>query len=336
MEEILHQGKSCVNRWRLTSRRTVLQDNINRHMCHMRVSLKAQTHFNTIHNVRVISPLWLPHPHLIRHNYLHVYEPALPSRLDSDTAPPLRPHHSLRFHTPAHTIFMLTWCTPNMLPTSLILTLAQVPSQYAPDTAYDHYARGVHSQHAPDTNYPYACVVPSRHAPNTAYPYACVVPSRHAPDTAYHPYARGVHSRHAPNTTYHPYACGVHSRHAPDTTYPYACVVPSRHHLSLRLCGALLTPLILTLAECLSTCSRHDLSLRFRPTSIVYGGLLAYTMNAIAKIPPGIPGASMKGIMWSKQQCSNTIWLIDSWKMARGIIRVGHRLVNSWRASSWE
>ncbi|MBW0483876.1 hypothetical protein O181_023591 [Austropuccinia psidii MF-1] len=54
-------------------------------------------------------------------------------------------------------------CSRGALPTSLILTLAQVPSQYAPDTAYDHYACGVHSQHAPDTNYPYACVVPSQH-----------------------------------------------------------------------------------------------------------------------------------------------------------------------------
>ncbi|MBW0568318.1 hypothetical protein O181_108033 [Austropuccinia psidii MF-1] len=50
--------------------------------------------------------------------------------------------------------------------------------------------------------------------PDTTYPYACVVPSQHPPDTAYH---------------------------------PYACVVLSRHHLSLRLCSALLTPLILTL-----------------------------------------------------------------------------------------
>ncbi|MBW0514960.1 hypothetical protein O181_054675 [Austropuccinia psidii MF-1] len=58
----------------------------------------------------------------------------------------LRPHHSLRFHTPALTIFMLTWCTPNMLPTPLILTLTECP---------------------PDTTYPYACVVPSRHAPDT-------------------------------------------------------------------------------------------------------------------------------------------------------------------------
>ncbi|MBW0554865.1 hypothetical protein O181_094580 [Austropuccinia psidii MF-1] len=95
------------------------------------------------------------------------------------------------------------------LPT--ILTLAEVPSQ-----------------HAPNTTYPYACVVPSRHAPDTTYPYACVVPSRHAPNTAYHPYARGVPSQHAPDTTY-PYACVVPSRHAPNTTYPYARGVPSQH-----------------------------------------------------------------------------------------------------------
>ncbi|MBW0471401.1 hypothetical protein O181_011116, partial [Austropuccinia psidii MF-1] len=47
-----HQGESRVNRRQLTSRRTARQDNVNRHMCHMRMSLKAQTHFNTIHNVR--------------------------------------------------------------------------------------------------------------------------------------------------------------------------------------------------------------------------------------------------------------------------------------------
>ncbi|MBW0548649.1 hypothetical protein O181_088364 [Austropuccinia psidii MF-1] len=173
------------------------------------------------------------------------------------------PHHSLRFPTPALTILTLAEYPPDMLPTPLILTL------HAPETAYHPYARGV----------------PSQHAPNTTYPYACVVPSQHALNTAYHPYARGVHSRHAPNTTYpyaccppntacHPYACVVPSRHAPNTAYhPYAHVVPSRHCLpSLRLRGAL------------PTCSQHHLSLRFRTTSIVYGGLLAYTMNAIAEI----------------------------------------------------
>ncbi|MBW0499388.1 hypothetical protein O181_039103 [Austropuccinia psidii MF-1] len=34
---------------------TSRHDNVNCHMCHMRVSLKAQTHFNTIHNVWVIT-----------------------------------------------------------------------------------------------------------------------------------------------------------------------------------------------------------------------------------------------------------------------------------------
>ncbi|MBW0559041.1 hypothetical protein O181_098756 [Austropuccinia psidii MF-1] len=38
------------------------QDNVNCHMCHMRISLKAQTHFNTICNVWVISPHWLLPP----------------------------------------------------------------------------------------------------------------------------------------------------------------------------------------------------------------------------------------------------------------------------------
>ncbi|MBW0584547.1 hypothetical protein O181_124262 [Austropuccinia psidii MF-1] len=83
------------------------------------------------------------------------------------------------------------------------------------------------------------------------------------PDTAYDPYARGVPSRHTPDTAYDPYARGVPSRHAPDTAYdPYACLVS-------------------TLPTCLQ---RRLPSLRFRTTSIVYGGLLAYTIKAIAEI----------------------------------------------------
>ncbi|MBW0588685.1 hypothetical protein O181_128400 [Austropuccinia psidii MF-1] len=50
--------------------------------------------------------------------------------------------------------------------------------------------------------------VPSQHAPNTTYPYTCVVPSQHAPDTTY-PCTRGVPSQHAPNTTY-PHASVLH------------------------------------------------------------------------------------------------------------------------------
>ncbi|MBW0539671.1 hypothetical protein O181_079386 [Austropuccinia psidii MF-1] len=68
-------------------------------------------------------------------------------------------------------------CSRGELPTSLILRLPKVPSQYAPDTTY-----------------PYTCVVPSRHPPDNTHPYACVVPSRHAPDTSYHPHARGAPS----------------------------------------------------------------------------------------------------------------------------------------------
>ncbi|MBW0563580.1 hypothetical protein O181_103295 [Austropuccinia psidii MF-1] len=59
---IQHQGKSRVNRRQLTSGHTVRQDNVNCHMCHMRMSLKAQTHFKTTRNVWVISPHWLPPP----------------------------------------------------------------------------------------------------------------------------------------------------------------------------------------------------------------------------------------------------------------------------------
>ncbi|MBW0578943.1 hypothetical protein O181_118658, partial [Austropuccinia psidii MF-1] len=92
-------------------------------------------------------------------------------------------------------------------------------------------------------------------------------------NTAYHPYAHGVTSQHAPNTTY-PYACVVPSRHAPNTNYPYACGVPSQHAPETAYHPyARVVP------------SRQPLpSSRFCITSIVYSGLLGYTMNTIAKI----------------------------------------------------
>ncbi|MBW0542388.1 hypothetical protein O181_082103, partial [Austropuccinia psidii MF-1] len=41
---------------------------------------------------------------------------------ETPTLPPhLCPHHSLRFHTPALTIFMLTWCPPDMPLTRLAI-----------------------------------------------------------------------------------------------------------------------------------------------------------------------------------------------------------------------
>ncbi|MBW0474939.1 hypothetical protein O181_014654 [Austropuccinia psidii MF-1] len=62
VREYYHQGQSCINCWQMTSRRPVWvmsrlrQDNVNFHMCHMRMSLKAQAHFHTICNVWVITP----------------------------------------------------------------------------------------------------------------------------------------------------------------------------------------------------------------------------------------------------------------------------------------
>ncbi|MBW0546987.1 hypothetical protein O181_086702 [Austropuccinia psidii MF-1] len=109
-------------------------------MCHMRISLKAQTHFSTICNVWVISPHWLTPPQCL-------------ACLRARTALQMR----------------LRQCPPS--PSSPLLTLSH-PRPYHP------YTCGVPSQHAPDTTYPYAFVVPSQHVPNTAYdPYPCGVPS---------------------------------------------------------------------------------------------------------------------------------------------------------------
>ncbi|MBW0462276.1 hypothetical protein O181_001991 [Austropuccinia psidii MF-1] len=150
------------------------QDNVNPHMCHMIMSLKAQTHFNTICKVQVITPHgarqkfgilifvhektsspppdhltpltcllshlnWLPHPSLILPDPQHAYVHSPPSRCDSDTAP--------------------------SSPPSPLLTLPH-----------------------PATYHPYAHVVPCRHASDATYqPYAHIVPSQHSSNGAYHP-----------------------------------------------------------------------------------------------------------------------------------------------------
>ncbi|MBW0567516.1 hypothetical protein O181_107231 [Austropuccinia psidii MF-1] len=49
------------------------------HVSHENVT-QSQTHFNTICNVWVISPHWLPHPHLICPDASHAYAPTPPSR----------------------------------------------------------------------------------------------------------------------------------------------------------------------------------------------------------------------------------------------------------------
>ncbi|MBW0560385.1 hypothetical protein O181_100100 [Austropuccinia psidii MF-1] len=75
-----HRAESHVNCGQLTLCCTAHQDNVHCQMCHMRMSLKAQTPFNTICNVWVISPHWLAHPCPIFPNALHAYVPAPPSR----------------------------------------------------------------------------------------------------------------------------------------------------------------------------------------------------------------------------------------------------------------
>ncbi|MBW0478902.1 hypothetical protein O181_018617 [Austropuccinia psidii MF-1] len=114
----------------------VHQYNINRHMCHRRMSLKAQTHFNTIHKLQVTTPHgsrqqfgilifvhektsvpppdhltpllsliscmnWIPLPCLILSNPKHAYAPPVPSRCDSNISPPSRPSPLLTLPHPA-------------------------------------------------------------------------------------------------------------------------------------------------------------------------------------------------------------------------------------------
>ncbi|MBW0476496.1 hypothetical protein O181_016211 [Austropuccinia psidii MF-1] len=127
--------------------------------------------------------------------------------------------------------------------------------------------------------------------PSKRFAYLCARTTlqmrlRHFPPSLSSPLLTLSHPR-----PYHLYAQAVPSRHASNTAnHPYACVVPSQHFLpslssrsALPTCSQHCLP-SLRLRSALPACSQHHLSLRFCITSIVYGGLLAYTMNAIAEI----------------------------------------------------
>ncbi|MBW0584488.1 hypothetical protein O181_124203 [Austropuccinia psidii MF-1] len=115
---------------------------------------------------------------------------------ETPTLPPhLRPHHSLRFRTPA-----------SSSPWLKILMLLRGP-QVIPPMPPSH---------------PLGLLSPTQHASNAAYhPYALsalptlltiltlAVPSQHASDAAYHLNTCGVPSQHASNAPYHPYSRGV-------------------------------------------------------------------------------------------------------------------------------
>ncbi|MBW0502779.1 hypothetical protein O181_042494 [Austropuccinia psidii MF-1] len=257
------------------------------------MSLKAQTHFNTIRNFWVISPHWLPTP-----QHLACLRPrtALKMRLQhcppSPSSPLLTLSHPHPDHPYAHrvasrhhlslrlcsalptcsqhclpslhlrsalpillTILMLSECPPDMLPTLLtILTLTEFP----PDMLLTLLTILTLTECPPNMlptllHHPYACGVPSQHAPSTTYPYAFVVPSQHAPNTTY-PYTDGVPSQHC----------------LPSLRSHSALPTCSKHHLSLRLCSALLACLQHSLPSLrsqssLPTCSKHCLpSLRSR------------------------------------------------------------------------
>ncbi|MBW0487023.1 hypothetical protein O181_026738 [Austropuccinia psidii MF-1] len=185
-----------------------------------------------------------------------------------------------------------------------------MPSGHASKTANYPYTCVVPSQHASNTaNHPYACVVPSQHASNTVnHPYACVVPSQHASDTDNHPYTCVVPSQHASKTAYHPYTCRLPSQHASDAALTLAS--SSRPLMILTLLPGpqdettMLPPISTFTTPYASSLPRrpqdmpptppstllmpphpcHLPSSCFPITSIVYGGLLAYTMNAIKEI----------------------------------------------------
>ncbi|MBW0497213.1 hypothetical protein O181_036928 [Austropuccinia psidii MF-1] len=138
------------------------------------MSLKAQTHFNTIRNVWVITPhgatqhmLTLPHP----------------PPDETPTLPPhRRPHHSLCFPTPASYSPWLTIFT--LLQGPQVMPLMPPSPPLTPPCTPIILSAAYH---------PYACGVPSQHASDTTYhPYACIVPTHHATEAAYYPYTHSA------------------------------------------------------------------------------------------------------------------------------------------------
>ncbi|MBW0573784.1 hypothetical protein O181_113499 [Austropuccinia psidii MF-1] len=129
---------------------TTHSDNINHHMCHYRMSLKAQPQLHTLCNVRVIT----------RHGATQQFGMLTLVHEKTSTPPP----HLLLGLKSLCCCGDLKLCLrhrphlPNMPPTLLtILTLA-VPSRHASDTPY----------------HPYAYIVTARHSSNAAYhPYTC-------------------------------------------------------------------------------------------------------------------------------------------------------------------
>ncbi|MBW0562651.1 hypothetical protein O181_102366 [Austropuccinia psidii MF-1] len=111
------RGKSRVNQWRLTSRCTMvsikscfshvsvtllsldLVGHITSASRQRQLSLKAQTHFNTICRIRVISPDWLPPPRRLACLHAHT---ALHMRLQHCPPFPSSPLLTLSHPRPYH------------------------------------------------------------------------------------------------------------------------------------------------------------------------------------------------------------------------------------------
>ncbi|MBW0588891.1 hypothetical protein O181_128606 [Austropuccinia psidii MF-1] len=123
------------------------QDNVNCHICHMRMSLKAQNHFNTIRNIWVISPHWLPPPgHLeflctctaLQMRLRHCPPISVLTTPDAFTPPPL-PSLRLRSILPTslqHSFPSLHSCSA--LPTCLQQHLSSLHSRSALPTCSRH------------------------------------------------------------------------------------------------------------------------------------------------------------------------------------------------------
>ncbi|MBW0484555.1 hypothetical protein O181_024270 [Austropuccinia psidii MF-1] len=172
------------------------------------MSLKAQTHFNTISNVWVITPHGatqqfgkltfvdemtpalppghitplpfflsgldlLPHPRLLLPMLSMLRCPHRPPDKVPKLPPHLCPHHSLCFHTPALTILTLVnlpfLCLSSALPTWLQCSVPSLHSRDALPTWIQCNIPSLHSHGSNAASHPYAHMVPSRHIFSATY-----------------------------------------------------------------------------------------------------------------------------------------------------------------------
>ncbi|MBW0476734.1 hypothetical protein O181_016449 [Austropuccinia psidii MF-1] len=218
--------------------------------------------------------LTLPHP-----RPYHLYAHVVPSRHASDTAS--HPYACCSRDIPQHCLpslrlrSALPTCSQHCLPSLHSQSALPTYSQHCLPSLRSRSALPTCSQHClPSLRSRSALPTCSQHClPFLRSRSALLTCSRHCLPSLPLRSALPTCSRHC--------LPSLHSRSALLTCSRH-CLSSLRSRSALQTCSQHCFPSLFSWSA-LPTCSRNQLSLRFLPTSIVYGGLLAYTMNAIAE-----------------------------------------------------